>query len=306
VRYQRLDLNLLNALKALLTEKNVTRAGEQLHVTQSAMSGILSRLRDFFDDPLIVQVGRKMELTPLAESLLEPVNDILLRINTTITTRPVFNPATAQRHFSMIASDYTTSVLLVDVMQKVHHEAPGISLEIRMPSDAAAAELESGDVDFIIHPRHQSSTSQPGEVLFEDSYRIMVDAHHPYKGESMSLEDYLQWSHVGFKTGSSGLSMYENWFQQVHGDTRRIDVYNHNFHQMPHLVVGTTRLATMHTRLAEKYLGQLPIRLIKPDFETPHLVEMLQWHKYRDMDPGSVWMRQCILDTARDLAPMEE
>jgi LysR family transcriptional regulator, nod-box dependent transcriptional activator len=70
--------------------------------------------------------------------------------------------------------------------------------------------------------------------------------------------------------------------------------------------VGTTRLATMHTRLAEKYLGQLPIRLIKPDFETPHLIEMLQWHKYRDMDPGSVWMRQCILDTARNLAPVEE
>jgi len=306
VRYQRLDLNLLNALKALLTEKNVTRAGEQLYVTQSAMSGILSRLREFFDDPLIVQVGRKMELTPLAESLLEPVNDILLRINTTITTRPVFNPATAQRHFSLVASDYTTSVLLVSVMQKVHREAPGISLEIRMPSDAAAVELESGDVDFIIHPKHQASSIQPGEVLFEDSYAIVVDHAHPHAGDRMSLEDYLKWSHVGYKSGSTGLSMYENWFLQVHGDVRRIDVYNPSFHLMPLLVVGTTRLATMHTRMAEKYLQQLPIRLIKPDFETPHLIELLQWHKYRDMDPGSVWMRQCIVDTARELPPLEE
>jgi len=68
----KLDLNLLTALKALLTEKNVTRAGEAVHVTQSAMSGILARLRDYFGDPLIVQVGRKMELTSLAESLVEP------------------------------------------------------------------------------------------------------------------------------------------------------------------------------------------------------------------------------------------
>ncbi|WP_198670303.1 LysR family transcriptional regulator [Dyella sp. C9] len=301
MRYQKLDLNLLAALKALLTERNVTRAGEQLHVTQSAMSGILSRLREYFDDPLIVQVGRKMELTPLAESLLVPVSDILLRINTTIATRPSFTPATAERHFSLVASDYTTSVLLIDVLRRVHNEAPGISVELRTPSDAAAFELESGDVDFIIHPQHQSSTSQPGEVLFEDTYTIVVDANHPHAGSTMSLDEYLSWSHVGFKSGSTGLSMYENWFLQTHGDARRIEVYNHNFHLMPHLVVGTTRLATMHTRLAEKYIGQLPVRLITPGFDTPRLVELLQWHKYRDMDPGSIWLRQCIVDAAREL-----
>ena len=92
MRYHKLDLNLLTALKALLAEKNVTRAGESVHVTQSAMSGILARLRDYFGDPLIVQIGRKMELTPLAESLVEPVNDVLLRIDATIATRPEFNP----------------------------------------------------------------------------------------------------------------------------------------------------------------------------------------------------------------------
>lgn len=76
MRYQRLDLNLLTALRALLTEKNVTRAGESLFVSQSAMSGILARLREYFDDPLIVPVGRRMELTPLGESLVSKVNDL--------------------------------------------------------------------------------------------------------------------------------------------------------------------------------------------------------------------------------------
>ena len=101
MRYQKLDLNLLTALRALLAEKSVTRAGEVVHVTQSAMSGVLSRLREYFGDPLIVQVGRKMELTPLAESLVEPVNDVLLRIDATIATRPEFNPLITRRHFSI-------------------------------------------------------------------------------------------------------------------------------------------------------------------------------------------------------------
>src|SRR5271170_7047548 len=128
MRYHKLDLNLLTALKALLAEKNVTRAGEVVHVTQSAMSGILSRLREYFGDPLIVQVGRKMELTPLAESLVDPINDVLLRIDATIATRPEFNPLTTNRRFSVVASDYSINVLLLEVLRRVHREAPGLSV----------------------------------------------------------------------------------------------------------------------------------------------------------------------------------
>src|SRR5580658_4117480 len=119
MRYNKLDLNLLVALRAILRERNVTKAGQSVHITQSAMSGILGRLRDFFDDPLIVPVGRKMELTPLAQSLLDPVSDLLLRIDATITARPEFVPATTRRHFSLVASDYVISVLLIDLIQRV-------------------------------------------------------------------------------------------------------------------------------------------------------------------------------------------
>ena len=159
MRYHKLDLNLLTALKALLTERNVTRAGESVHVTQSAMSGILARLRDYFGDPLIVQVGRKMELTPLAESLVEPVNDVLLRIDATIATRPEFNPLTTRRHF------FGGRLGLLDQRPAARRapprasEAPNMSLEFRTPSESAVAELEAGECGFLssirrvkIHP----------------------------------------------------------------------------------------------------------------------------------------------------------
>ena len=306
MRYHKLDLNLLTALKALLAEKNVTRAGEAVHVTQSAMSGILSRLRDYFGDPLIVQVGRKMELTSLAESLVEPVNDVLLRIDATIATRPEFNPLTTRRHFSVVASDYSIHVLLLDVLRRVHHDAPGMSLEFRNPSESAAAELEAGEVDFIVNPESQNSQGQSGTVIFEDSYVIVVDAGNTEVGDSIAIDQYLALRHVAFKSGKHGLPQFETWMANRHGEERRVEVVAHSFYLLPRLVIGTSRIATMHTRLAKQLADDLPIRLVKPEFEIPRLIEVLQWHKYRDLDPGSMWLRDVILAGARSLPPLED
>ena len=108
------DLNLLVTLDALLAEKNVTRAGMRMNLSQSAMSGALARLRDFFQDELLVPMGRKMVLTPLAEDLVQPVRDVLLQIQATVATKPHFEPATSTRHFTLAVSDYVTSVLMID------------------------------------------------------------------------------------------------------------------------------------------------------------------------------------------------
>ncbi|RYF45832.1 MAG: LysR family transcriptional regulator, partial [Comamonadaceae bacterium] len=116
MRYQRIDLNLLSALDALLTERNVTRAAERMYMTQSAMSGVLSRLRDYFGDPLLVQVGRTMQLSPRAESLIEPVRNILLQVDATLGVKPEFVPELDDRKFRVIASDYVTQVLLTEVL----------------------------------------------------------------------------------------------------------------------------------------------------------------------------------------------
>ena len=306
MRYHKLDLNLLTALKALLTEKNVTRAGESVHITQPAMSGILARLREYFGDPLIVPVGRKMELTPLAESLVEPLTDALLRIDATITTRPEFNPLTTNRRFSVVASDYSISVLLLEVLRRVHQEAPGLSVEFRTPSESAPAELEEGEVDFIINPESQNSPMQSGVVLFEDSYVIVVDADNQEVGDSIGIEQYLALRHVAFKSGKFGLPQLETWVANRYRDERRVEVITHSFSLLPRLVVGTARSATMHTRLAQQCAQTLPVRLVKPAFEIPRLVEVLQWHKYRDLDPGSMWFRDMIIAGARALPSLDE
>jgi LysR family nod box-dependent transcriptional activator len=306
MRYHKLDLNLLTALKALLAEKSVTRAGEVVHVTQSAMSGILARLREYFGDPLIVQVGRKMELTPLAESLVDPINDVLLRIDATIATRPEFNPLLSRRRFSIVASDYSISVLLLDVLRRVHREAPGMSVEFHGPSEAAAAELESGEVDFIVNPEGQVSPAQSGSILFEDSYTIVVDADNTNVVDPVTIDHYLSLRHVAFRSGKLGLPQLETWLAHRYGDARNVEVIAQSFYLLARLVIGTTRVATMHTRLALQVAKTLPVRLVKPAFEIPLLVEVLQWHKYRDLDPGNMWLRERIIEAARTLPTLAE
>src|SRR4051812_37211025 len=169
MRYQRIDLNLLIALDALLAERNVTRASERMHMTQSAMSGVLSRLREYFDDPLLVAVGRTMRLSPRAESLVQPVRDILLKVDSTLGVRPEFEPATAKRHFTIIASDYVSNVLLGEVLRRIAVAAPGLGFDIQPTSSGMEQDLDQGRVDFLVTPAHLTLSEHPQAVLFDDS-----------------------------------------------------------------------------------------------------------------------------------------
>src|SRR5215469_5503956 len=125
-----LDLNLLVALDALCAEKSVSRAGERLHLSQSATSGALARLREAFHDPLLVQVGRKMALTPLAEGLIEPVRDFLLNAEAILHGSPAFDPATSTRKFRVLMSDYVQTVVMTEALPRLEKIAPRVTVEL--------------------------------------------------------------------------------------------------------------------------------------------------------------------------------
>src|SRR6185436_8079299 len=125
-----LDLNLLVVLDSLFCERNVTRAGERIHLSQSATSGALSRLREFFKDDLLVPVGRKMVLTPLAEELALPVRQLLLQAEAIIHRSPHFSAETSQRTFRLVMSDYVATVLMSRALPEIQRQAPGIAIEV--------------------------------------------------------------------------------------------------------------------------------------------------------------------------------
>ena len=120
--------------------------------------------------------------------------------------------------------------------------------------------------------------------------------------DAASLAQYQAARHVNFQ--ANGKPFFDSWFDRAHGETRRVEVLANSFTLLPRLVVGTGRLATMHTRMAMQACEQLPVRSVRLEFETPRFVETLQWHRYRDHDPGSQWLREKILGFAQAMPPL--
>jgi LysR family transcriptional regulator, nod-box dependent transcriptional activator len=296
------DLNLLVALDALLSERNVTRAGNRLNLSQSAMSGALARLRHYFRDELLVPVGRQMARTPVADGLVEPVRDILVQIRGTLGSKPQFDPLTATRHISLAVSDYVADILMADVLRRARREAPHVTFELRGVGRRATDDLESGELDFLIAPDGYVSPSHPTDLLFEDTYTCVAWAGNDSIGPSLTLEEYLNLGHVVVNVaGAEPPGNYDEQFLRRSNFKRRVEVSVPTFSLAPQLVVGTGRVATITTRLAVKCAQRLPLKLVPMPIAMPPMVEMLQWHKVHDYDPANQWFRRLLKDTVSDL-----
>ncbi|BAN48311.1 LysR family transcriptional regulator [Metapseudomonas resinovorans] len=296
MRFKHLDLNLLVALDVLLEEQNITRAATRLHMTQSATSGVLGRLRTYFEDDLLVQVGRKMMPTPLAKELEIPVREVLLKIQTSITAKPVFDIAESRRHFRIMASDYLISVLFAEVIREVNHEAPQVTFELISPGETAVEMLMRGEVDLMIAPENYVVKDHPSRLLFEEQHVCVVWDQNQAVGERLTLERYLELGHVSVAFGRSRTPGIEEWFMSQYGCKRRLEVITHDFNTLPQLVIGTERVATMHSRLARLYARTLPLRILPPPVELPAMQEYMGWHRSLDRDPMLRWLREKLID----------
>ncbi len=302
MRLDRFDLNLLVVLDALLEERNVTKASQRVHIGQSAASGALARLREYFGDELLVPVGRRLVLTALAESLVVPVRDTLLQARATIARKPGFDPATAERRFLICASDYATTVLLAKTVQRVANEAPSVVLDIRSPMPRALEVFERGDIDLLVMPEpYMSAFPEPKTRLFEDSHVCMVWSDNPLVGETFSFEQYMALGHVAVHFGDAQSLSFEEWFLPRAGQQRKIELVVDNFSIVPQVLLGTHRVATLHRRQAEHFAQHLPLRLIDTPFEMPPLVEVLAWPAHLAHDPAHLWLRGIVHACVADL-----
>jgi len=298
MHFNKLDLNLLVALDALLTEQSISRAADRLHMSQPAMSNALGRLRDYFDDPLLVQVGRKMEPTPRAEALKDAVRDVLVRIDTTIAAQPRFDPAQSDREFHLLVSDFTLSVLGPHLVSLAAAQSDTVRFQFHSQVDNPQRVLERGEADMLVIPTGFCSPDHPTETLFEEEFCCVVwsDSRLARQGQ-LSFADYTAAGHVVMQP--PGGITFETWFMQRYGVSRRIEVTSFSFATAPSLVVGTERIATIHSRLARIAARHLPLTLLPTPMPTPRMEQAIQWHKYRTQDPGLVWLRDLLRQAAR-------
>lgn len=292
MRLGHFDLNLFVALDALLETRSITRASERLNIGASATSSALGRLREHFGDELLVQVGRRMELTPLAQNLREPVRDLILRSQATLAAKAGFEPRSASRRFVFNASDYATTVLLTPLAQLLESEAPGLSLDIVSLGDRNLERLERGEVDIAIYPERNASPDHPQEPLLEESYLCVAWTGFHLQGEKLSFEQYMASRHVAAQFGDMRVPTFESWFFAAHGVRRNVVVTASTFNALAPLVVGTQRIATVHARLARMYARVLPVRVLEPPFEIPPFTLVMQWNPHSGQDAAHAWLRR--------------
>ncbi|MFM0478095.1 LysR family transcriptional regulator [Paraburkholderia strydomiana] len=293
MRFNKLDLNLLVALDALLSAKNISRAADKIHLSQSAMSNALARLRDYFGDELLVQVGRNMELTARAEGLVDAVRDVLVRIEATVEARPLFVPGESTRAFRLLISDYSLMTLMPKVTERAYAEAPGVRLEFVPQVAHPQRILERGEADVLIIPREYCSADHPFEILFEETYCALIWKDSPLARRELSQEAYVGAGHVVIQPGD-GQPALDDWLIQRLGIARRVDVRTFTFLSPAYLLPGTNRIATVHRRLAQQVLNSQPVVMREVPFQMPVMEQAMQWHTHRTTDPGITWLRQLL------------
>lgn len=289
MRFERLDLNLLVALDALIEDRSVSAASRRLFLSQPALSGALNRLREFFRDELLVQVGRQMVLTPKAEELRGPVREALMLIRAKITTPAGFDPASAERHFTFIASDFVYDVLLVGLFAELAVTAPNLSFDVLNTGLRTAEMMDRGEAHLLITLSGFLAEEHPHEPLFEDEFAVIACRAGRF-GEQLTEADFFDAQHAVVLFGDGRNSAFAETYFLQRGVQRKVQLRVPSFSALPAAVVGTDRIATIYRSHAEVFARHLPITIHAPPVPMPTMVEEVQWHKLRGSDAGLQWL----------------
>jgi LysR family nod box-dependent transcriptional activator len=304
MHFNKLDLNLLVALDALLIEGSISRAAARVNLSQSAMSNALARLRAFFEDDLLVQVGRTLELTPRARALKESVRDVLMRVETAVAAEPQFDPSRSDRTFQLLVSDYTTVTLMPHLLALARRQSSTVRFQLcPLPHlDQPQRALGRGEADMLVIPRNYCSPDHPVEPLFDEEYVCAVwNGSRFAQAGVVSKADYEAADHVEVQPSGLGQPTLDTWFLERSGMERRIEVRTFSFIAAPFLVLGTDRIATIQRRLGRMAQQFLPLTILEAPMALPRMAQSVQWHKYRSRDPGLVWLRGLLHQAVEEM-----
>jgi DNA-binding transcriptional LysR family regulator len=308
----RVDLNLLVYLDVLLRECNVTRAAEELGISQPAMSNSLRRLRDLFDDPLLVRTSDGMTPTDRALELQPLVRNVLAAAEIAVLPKTIFDAAASDRIFRIMASDYTEVTLLPQLLTRLRREAPGIRLDIMTPSDVSFHDVERGKVDLVINRFDTLPQSFHQVHLWDDSFSCVMSANNPVI-KNWSLDSYLSHKHVWVsKTGMGvGVGMSPDdvqrlgWVDEALGKLdakREITVFTRHYQAALLLGEQEDLIVTIPTIAARTMSNNPKVVILDPPFEIPRMRLKMVWSPLLQRDPGHKWLRQMIKDVSSAIA----
>lgn len=299
-----IDLNLLAAFDALMSERNVTRAAARVGVSQPAMSAALSRLRKLFGDPLFLRSAQGLLPTPRARDLAEPLSQGLRQIEAVLVKKPQFVPASASLTLTLGLSDYPAFVLLPALMRALAEHAPGISLSVHSftDRDQAVELLDSGSVDAAIGV---APTYPDGRILtrhiLEDEFVTLLASQHPAaRRGSLDMKTFLSLAHVLVSPEGERHGHVDEVLAQ-RGKRRKLALTLPQMFAAPLVVASTRMTATVMKRVALTSSAAGKLALFPPPVALPRIVFDLIWHRRTASHPAQMWFRDLIAAVAAEL-----
>lgn len=306
-RLEAVDLNLLLALHWLLAEQNVTAAADKLGMSQPAASRALARLRQIFDDPLLVKSGAGMTPTRLAEALQPAVERAIEQCRDVFRVTDDFDATTITGSFCVACVDYIGVYVAEAWMRSVQHAAPGLDLDIIRLSIEASRDLISGKIDLVVLPDPAILTLPPSldvdqfvrKKIFRQEFMCALRKGHPDADNRMTLKRFVELQHIlvapeGHKRGVVDDAL------DAKGLTRRVAYRTASFLSALPLLQRTDCVITAPHALLR--LGGQDVVIFPPPVEVSGADIFVAWHPNWTNDPRHIWVRNRLSAAMADLA----
>ena len=302
----RYDLNLLPIFVALMEERSVTRAAERLGMTQPALSNALARLRTTLQDPLFVRERYGIQPTPIALELAPKIAEALASLDEAVLGQQDFEPATAQRLFTIAPNGYVEFVIVPALIARLQRDAPGIKLRlIPYGADLVETGIVSGTTAFVLGRIVDPPDNLVVQHLMDESLACVVRAGHPEIGDALSRAQFEAIKHVNVvPPGRLRAGLFDALAQQRL--TREVAISVTNFFAVAEMVAATDYCATLPHLICRRLQHDARLKVLPCPVELGTFPVDLAWHTRYRHDPAHRWMRNLIADVVRQLAAGRE
>lgn len=301
-----IDLNLLLQLHALLQERSVTQAAKRVHKTQSALSHALGKLRELFDDQLLVRSGSEMVLTPRAEQLLPVVEDALQTVYQVFRPPAGFDAARLRHSFTLSMTDMLELTLLPGLLWRLEAEAPHVQLRCRV-SAQPEDDIQAGLADLAIGVLSKDLSGLLMQRLSEDRFVGLVSAkHQPFDPKTVTVEEYAKARHLLVAPRGEPGSVVDRALKAL-GLEREVVAQIPHFVAAPLILANTSAVLTVPETLARQLVALgAQVEVFEPPLELPTIPFAMMFHQSRRQDPAHIWLRAMIQSVFKEPARDDE
>jgi LysR family transcriptional regulator, mexEF-oprN operon transcriptional activator len=294
-----IDLNLLVALDALLTEQGVTRAANRLGLKQSAMSSNLGRIRRLLDDEILTRSGDGMHLTPRAMALVGPVRTALRQIQCIVNRGEAFDPNVAERTFGIALPGSMEALLGPRLLSLVASEAPNVRIVLQsLDYGQVLPNIDADRIDIAVGVFDSGQMHHKVRPLYRDGYLCLFNETLLKVSAPLSLDDYLRHPHVMTTLNGTGPGVVDEALTRI-GRQRRLLATTPRFATVPFLVQASPVLTTMVAALATRFAGMMNLATSPVPVELMDFTVSMLWHSSYDHDPAHRWLRDLLLRASR-------